>query len=458
MERIICDIYIKGEKRLWDIDVDNPKNQDFNRKILAVNNVYGWLYNQGILKKVSFEFKDYSDSTYFAFDTKDLEFYRDEILKSGVTDAALAVHHIFEKDYEACLFSGAIELGWTMFTYRDFAGTISRSWECDLCSHLNSASVSDIKQVRNEQGVKQAVKLMFDLSGFFPSDISKNGELMVVRPLTEDDKDFVWNLDELSGYHLSDALKDNKEYAWGVFVGERLAGYCSIGYADEFVDDGNGNGYPKCTPESILLENVFVSPNYRKQGCGSYMVDEAIRKFTENYKQRVFLPLLDSSLSGFYQKVGFSTVGEGVMMRDERSLDEIKWEEEFEQAFAYYSNIDKSMIGWRDYLFSHADKLISCYERGEHLDLIDVDCWVRYEELLGERLDFDEYCALNSAFDDDPHDIEITDNVMISRFKEILNSSRSAAEIESVDTLLENASENVVIDNTEKSTFDLDKY
>ena len=173
MERIICDSYSKGEKNLFKFNPDSLDTQKFNQKIAAVNNMYGWLYDQGILQKVAFEIRDYSDVTYFAFDAKDLESYRDEMMQSGVQDADLAVAHIFDVDYQPCIYSGTIELSWTMRSYRDFDGTVGRSWECDLIRHLNSSAVLDVEAVKNEKGIKEAVKLMFELSGFEPSDLVK---------------------------------------------------------------------------------------------------------------------------------------------------------------------------------------------------------------------------------------------------------------------------------------------
>ena len=173
MSRVICDCYIKGDKHLWSNPNNNPDTAAFNRKIVAVNNMYGWLYEQGILEKVSFVFKDYLSECSFAFDAKDLEPYRAKMVQNGVPDAALAVQHIFDEPYAPCRYSGAIDLSWTMMSYRDFDGTVSRSWECDLAKHLNSDAVLDVEDVKNTSGVREAVKLMFELSGFLPSDIAK---------------------------------------------------------------------------------------------------------------------------------------------------------------------------------------------------------------------------------------------------------------------------------------------
>ena len=157
MARIIADIYTKGSKHIWG---DDP-GDEFNQRILAVNDMYGWLYNQGILEKVSFEFKDYDDATFFALDAKDLAPYRVEMEASQAKGAALAVRHIFDEDYTPCTYSGAIELGWTMMSYRSVDGCVGRSWECGLVKGLNTDGIYEVADVRDGQGVKAAVQFLF---------------------------------------------------------------------------------------------------------------------------------------------------------------------------------------------------------------------------------------------------------------------------------------------------------
>lgn len=168
MERIIYDVYSKGEKEIWDLEPEKENNKKFNRKIIAVNNMYGWLYEQGILREVSSKFKDYDDMTFFVLDVKDLGIYREQMENSGVEDAALAVQHIFNEEYSPCKYSGAIQLSWIMFTYRDFDGTVGRSWECGLVKGLSSPTVLNIRELRETKGVKAATEEAFDLYGFEP--------------------------------------------------------------------------------------------------------------------------------------------------------------------------------------------------------------------------------------------------------------------------------------------------
>lgn len=158
MERVICDIYFKGEKKLFGEDPTTP----FNQKIEAVNNMYGWLYDSGILKNISFKYEDLNDSTYFAFDAENLKPYRKEMESCLFTGAELACRHIFDEKYSPCLYSGAIQLGLPMQTYRDNSGTVSRSWECDLVQTLNTVNADEIYHILKEKGPAEAVTAVFD--------------------------------------------------------------------------------------------------------------------------------------------------------------------------------------------------------------------------------------------------------------------------------------------------------
>lgn len=157
MDRIICDTYYKKGKRIWTVDPENEKNKSFNRRILAVNHLYGWLYHNGVLEAVSFWFRDYEDKIYFALDVNTLLPYRKNMEHSKIADAALAVHHIFDEEYRPCTYSGAIQLGWTMMTYRDNGGCIGSSWECDLVKMLRNRTVQKVLDIKNKRGVKEAV-------------------------------------------------------------------------------------------------------------------------------------------------------------------------------------------------------------------------------------------------------------------------------------------------------------
>lgn len=158
MSRIICDTYFKKGKSLFS---GEEPNGDFNRRIRAVNQLYGWLYDQGMLEKVSFAYQDLPDCVCFAFDAKDLLPLRTTLEQSGAEDALLAVQHVFDVAYTPCTYSGAIELSWFMSTYRDVDGCVGRSWECSLAQGLNTRAVSEIGAIYREKGARAAVQAMF---------------------------------------------------------------------------------------------------------------------------------------------------------------------------------------------------------------------------------------------------------------------------------------------------------
>lgn len=157
MARIICDTYFKKEKPCFAADPDGQ----FNKRITAINNMYDWLYKNSLLQNTAFLFQDLGDSVCFALDVKDLEPYRDKMQESRVEGAALAVHHIFDEAYTPCMYSGTIELGWFMSTYRNVDGCVGRSWECGLIQGLNNTAIFDVLQTKEESGVKAAVSKMF---------------------------------------------------------------------------------------------------------------------------------------------------------------------------------------------------------------------------------------------------------------------------------------------------------
>lgn len=107
MRRIICDTLWKVDKPLYGKD----PNGTFNQRITAVNDMYRWLYENEILHKTAFEFHDLPDNVVFALDATALTPYRAAMGESGLSNASLAVHHIFDEAYTPCAYSGVIEPG-----------------------------------------------------------------------------------------------------------------------------------------------------------------------------------------------------------------------------------------------------------------------------------------------------------------------------------------------------------
>lgn len=243
MQRIICDIYSKDKLRLWEFDANSPSTRDFNRKITAVNNMYAWLYEKGILENVSFEFKDYSDQTYFAFDTKDLAVYRKEMEISDVKDAALAVQHIFDEEYTPCNFCGAIELTWTMQTYRDVDGCVGRSWENSLVQGLNNKAICDLPYIVAEKGVKEAVKVLFERCEFVPTDLVVEEVLNLPHCVTISAATLALGTDDI--YKVPEELSN--------IIGDYLSneyGYCHAGFAFDVIYNEMNE------PSSVIVTDI----------------------------------------------------------------------------------------------------------------------------------------------------------------------------------------------------------
>lgn len=156
MARIICDAYSQN-KQIFGNDIHNPLNQ----RILAVNNMYRWLHENGILEKESFILKGYPKGIAFAVDVAKLLPYRKEMENCQVPGAALAVRHIFDESYTPCMYSGTIQPGGVMSTYRDVDGCVDKSWECDLIKGLNTETIYEVNRIKEEQGIQAAVKALF---------------------------------------------------------------------------------------------------------------------------------------------------------------------------------------------------------------------------------------------------------------------------------------------------------
>ena len=151
---------------------------------------------------------------------------------------------------------------------------------------------------------------------------SKQADSISIRSLTLEDNYKVSKLDNMSGNFVEQWLEDNDDYAWGLFKGKELIGYCTIGGADDCGKEITE--YPGWTNDSLLLSDVFINPDHRRQGYATQMIDEVIKERTKEDKELVFLTVLYEDLVDLYEKVGFSYIGNGIMVRDERALEQSK--------------------------------------------------------------------------------------------------------------------------------------
>lgn len=128
------------------------------------------------------------------------------------------------------------------------------------------------------------------------------------RALTEEDAEAVFMLDEKSGFCVSQWLDDNTDYAWGIFKGNQIVGYCTTGCADDC--PFSIENHPLHTDDSLLLSDVFILPEYRHQGYGKRMIKEAIfhRWELDHVQNTVFLTVMYDDLVSFYQTIGFQVI------------------------------------------------------------------------------------------------------------------------------------------------------
>lgn len=133
---------------------------------------------------------------------------------------------------------------------------------------------------------------------------------IIVRPISQKDIWQVKTLDDKSGNYLSQWIKDLEEneisdYAFGIFSDNCLVGYCSIGYAD---DVGRSiEEHPLHTNDSLYLSDVYIRPEYRKNGYALKMCKEALHMANPD-NEAVFLTVLYDDLERLYSKLGFEFI------------------------------------------------------------------------------------------------------------------------------------------------------
>lgn len=135
---------------------------------------------------------------------------------------------------------------------------------------------------------------------------NSNVNSIEVRALRERDAEIVKILDNLSGFELSswvaDTTEEDSPYAWGLFVNGELAGYCSIGYADDVGDAIEK--HPLHNIDSLLLSDVYIVPKFRHQGLAKNLIKSAIHKRwnLDKTKEAVFLVCVNDKVEKLYKK------------------------------------------------------------------------------------------------------------------------------------------------------------
>lgn len=151
-----------------------------------------------------------------------------------------------------------------------------------------------------------------EYTAYVEEQSKSSADRYVVKPLTSKDLKNVEMLDAMSGFELEQWIeateKDDFPFAWGIFDGDILAGYCSIGYADDTCSEIEEQ--PLYDSDSLLLSDVYVVPNYRHQGLAEKMVKTAIKKRWEldGAKKPVFLVCVSDRVAALYEKIGFTKI------------------------------------------------------------------------------------------------------------------------------------------------------
>ena len=129
---------------------------------------------------------------------------------------------------------------------------------------------------------------------------------VLIRSLNREDYDQVKEIDQLSFRDVSSTI-DSPEYAWGIFDEDKLAGYCTIGGAEEIDED-----------DSWLLSDVFIKPEYRNQGYAKQLINEVLDNVSQINKESVFITILDDRLREFYEDIGFEYLEDGLMVKNQK--------------------------------------------------------------------------------------------------------------------------------------------
>lgn len=154
---VVVDHYNKNGPELY------PSNyKGINDRIQIMYEFYGMLYKSGVLKELAFEYKEYEDVVYFAFEiNKIIPFVKSN--NNPIIDAAT---NVFLGTMSPCRYCGAIQPGALMATYRDVCGCVSRSHECEIVQWLDTVACGMIYDEKKRCGVKDAVSLAFSLACF----------------------------------------------------------------------------------------------------------------------------------------------------------------------------------------------------------------------------------------------------------------------------------------------------
>lgn len=141
------------------------RESDVNTAMLACQDMFRWLYQKGLLEKVSFLFlkrDTIAEDICFALDTDKLLPYKQQMLDSGVKNSLISCNEIFGPKTKS-RFSGAVTLNHPMLNYRNNGGCVGRSLETASEQCLDLKTLNLIRKISEKHGTIEAVKSLWDL-------------------------------------------------------------------------------------------------------------------------------------------------------------------------------------------------------------------------------------------------------------------------------------------------------
>ena len=154
---VVLDFYVKDGPDLYP-----AQYSELNNRVQAMHNLYCALYTSGILRNVSFEYREYDDIVYFAFKATDIANFLQNCSDTDMT--SLAIKYITQ--CPKCRYTGAIQPGMFMQTYRYNCGCIGKTYECIIAQWLDNEACGMMYHERITSNVENAVKLAFKLACF----------------------------------------------------------------------------------------------------------------------------------------------------------------------------------------------------------------------------------------------------------------------------------------------------
>ena len=132
--------------------------------------------------------------------------------------------------------------------------------------------------------------------------------------LNSKELDTVLELDKKSGFGVYQWAKDNTGDIYGVYNdNNEIVGYCTIGGADDVIP--LIKEIPNYNFEDYYLSDVYIKPEYRHKGYGTYMLKEAIKiKYRIEGIAPIYLEVMYDDLKNFYSLVGFKTYKDTYVM------------------------------------------------------------------------------------------------------------------------------------------------